>query len=104
MHREILVTADPALLLEPEPLPEDALKREGLDTGALVGVSVREPGAAAPDIGEQAYHKLLANAADFMVDRSTPTWCSCRWSPRWWTPSTPRRRSHRWPTPTAPPC
>jgi polysaccharide pyruvyl transferase CsaB len=70
VHREILVTADPALLLEPEPLPEDALKREGLDTGRqLVGVSVREPGAAAPDISEHAYHKLLADAADFMVDR-----------------------------------
>jgi polysaccharide pyruvyl transferase CsaB len=70
VRREILVTADPALLLEPEPLPKDALKREGLDHGRqLVGVSVREPGAAAPDIGEQAYHKLLADAADFMVDR-----------------------------------
>jgi polysaccharide pyruvyl transferase WcaK-like protein len=30
---------------------------------------VREPGAAAPDISEQAYHKLLADVADFMVDR-----------------------------------
>jgi polysaccharide pyruvyl transferase CsaB len=70
VHREILVTADPALLLEPEPLPKDVLKREGLDSGRqLVGVSVREPGAAAPDISEQAYHKLLADAADFMVDR-----------------------------------
>jgi polysaccharide pyruvyl transferase WcaK-like protein len=70
VHREILVTADPALLLEPEPLPKDALKREGLDNGRqLVGVSVREPGAAAPDIGEHAYHKLLADAADFIVDR-----------------------------------
>jgi polysaccharide pyruvyl transferase CsaB len=70
VRREILVTADPALLLEPEPLPKDVLKRDGLDNGRhLVGVSVREPGAAAPDIGEQAYHKLLADAADFMVDR-----------------------------------
>jgi polysaccharide pyruvyl transferase CsaB len=70
VHREILVTADPALLLEPELLPKDALKREGLDNGRqLVGISVREPGAAAPDIGAQAYHKLLADAADFMVDR-----------------------------------
>ena len=70
VHREVLVTADPALLLEPEPLPKDVLKREGLDSGRqLVGMSVREPGAAAPDISEQAYHKLLADAADFMVDR-----------------------------------
>jgi polysaccharide pyruvyl transferase CsaB len=70
VQREIVVTADPALLLEPEPLPQDALKREGLDKArTLVGMSVREPGAAAPDISEQAYHKLLADAADFMVDR-----------------------------------
>jgi polysaccharide pyruvyl transferase WcaK-like protein len=70
LHREIIVTADPALLLEPEPLAKDALKREGLDHGRhLVGLSVREPGAAAPEISEQAYHKLLADTADFMVDR-----------------------------------
>jgi polysaccharide pyruvyl transferase WcaK-like protein len=69
VHREIEVTADPALLLEPEPLPADALKREGLDGRRLVGVSVREPGAAAPDIDERHYHALLANTADYMVDR-----------------------------------
>jgi polysaccharide pyruvyl transferase WcaK-like protein len=32
-------------------------------------MSVREPGAAAPDISERAYHQLLADVADFMVDR-----------------------------------
>ena len=67
---EIVVSADPALLLEPEPIAGDALKREGLDSERhLIGMSVREPGAAAPDISPQAYHKLLADAADFMVDR-----------------------------------
>jgi polysaccharide pyruvyl transferase WcaK-like protein len=35
----------------------------------LVGFSVREPGPAAPDIDPEAYHALLANSADFMVDR-----------------------------------
>jgi polysaccharide pyruvyl transferase CsaB len=69
VHREIEITADPALLLEPEPLPPDVLKREGLDGRRLVGVSVREPGVAAPDINESHYHALLANAADYMVDR-----------------------------------
>jgi len=70
VHRDIEVTADPALLLEPEPLPPDALKHEGLEgRHRLVGVSVREPGVAAPDIDEQHYHGLLANAADYMVDR-----------------------------------
>jgi polysaccharide pyruvyl transferase CsaB len=70
VKREILVTADPALLFEPEPLPEGALTREGLDDKRrLIGMSVREPGAAAPDIDQNVYHALLANAADFMVER-----------------------------------
>jgi polysaccharide pyruvyl transferase CsaB len=66
----IEITADPALLLEPEPLPEDSLMREGLDLShRLIGVSVREPGVAAPDLDVRHYHSLLANAADYMVDR-----------------------------------
>jgi polysaccharide pyruvyl transferase CsaB len=70
VHVDIGVTADPALLLKPEPVPADALKREGMDTKRpLVGMSVREPGAAAPEISERAYHQLLADVADFMVDR-----------------------------------
>lgn len=68
--REIVVTADPAFLLEPDALPVGALEREGLDTGRrLIGMSVREPGVAAPDIDQNVYHGLLANAADFMVER-----------------------------------
>lgn len=70
VKKEIIVTADPALLMEPEPLPEGALASEALDHDKkLVGISVREPGAAAPDIDEKVYHGLLANAADFIVDR-----------------------------------
>lgn len=68
--REITVTADPALLIVAQPLPPEALKRDGLDAShRLVGFSVREPGPAAPDINVDHYHSLLANAADFMVDR-----------------------------------
>jgi polysaccharide pyruvyl transferase CsaB len=68
--RDIEVTADPAFLLEPEPLAADALQREGLNQNRrLIGLSVREPGSAAPDIDETHYHALLANAADYMVDR-----------------------------------
>ena len=70
VHRDILVTADPALLLRQEKLPAGALRSEGMNRRRrLVGMSVREPGAAAPDLSEQHYHALLANAADFMVDR-----------------------------------
>lgn len=67
---EIIVTADPAFLLEPEPLPENTLKLEKMNSGRrLFGMSVREPGGAAPDLSDIAYHELLANAADFIIDR-----------------------------------
>jgi polysaccharide pyruvyl transferase CsaB len=68
--REIELTADPAFLLEPDPLPADALRAEGVDFDReLVGFSVREPGPAAPDIDPDDYYSLLANAADFVVER-----------------------------------
>jgi polysaccharide pyruvyl transferase CsaB len=70
VSREITITADPALLLRPEPLPDDVLRCEGLEGRTrLVGMSVREPGLAAPDINQDSYHALLANAADYIVDR-----------------------------------
>ncbi|MDT8387825.1 MAG: polysaccharide pyruvyl transferase family protein [Thiogranum sp.] len=70
VHREIIVTADPVQLARPEALPAGTLKSEGLaGRERLVGMSVREPGVAAPDIDQNMYHALLANAADFMVDR-----------------------------------
>jgi polysaccharide pyruvyl transferase CsaB len=70
VDKEVRVTADPALLLKPEPLPKDALRREGIDHGRrLIGASVREPGPAAPDIDMDHCHSLFANAADFIADR-----------------------------------
>jgi polysaccharide pyruvyl transferase CsaB len=53
-----------------ETLPRNILKIEGLEgRKRLIGMSVREPGVAAPDLDPNMYHALLANAADFMVDR-----------------------------------
>jgi polysaccharide pyruvyl transferase CsaB len=70
INREIHLTADPALLLTPRELPLEAIKAEGVEFERhLVGFSVREPGPAAPDIDPEEYYALLANAADFMVDR-----------------------------------
>jgi polysaccharide pyruvyl transferase CsaB len=67
---EIIVTADPAFLLEAEPISIDVINREHLEAGQrLVGMSVREPGGAAPDLKDMSYHELLANAADFIIDR-----------------------------------
>ena len=68
--REIQLTADPAFLLEPEELPLGALEAEGVRFDRpVVGFSVREPGPAAPDIDPEIYYALLANAADFVVER-----------------------------------
>jgi polysaccharide pyruvyl transferase CsaB len=70
VEQEIIVTADPAFLLQPDSLAIGALEREGLESGhRLIGMSVREPGVAAPDIDQNVYHSLLANAADYMVER-----------------------------------
>jgi polysaccharide pyruvyl transferase CsaB len=68
--QDIHLVADPAFLLEPGELAVGALKSEGVRVDRdLVGFSVREPGPAAPDIDPDEYHALLANTADFMVDR-----------------------------------
>jgi polysaccharide pyruvyl transferase WcaK-like protein len=71
IEQDIVVTADPALLLEPAPFPLERLGREGLGDGRrrLVGVSVRERGGAAAEMPEGDFHELLATAADFIVER-----------------------------------
>ncbi len=71
VDRQIHLTADPALLLEPEPLTlDEILSAEAIDPKArLIGMSVREPGPAAPSLRVEHYHRLVANVADFMVDR-----------------------------------
>jgi polysaccharide pyruvyl transferase WcaK-like protein len=70
VRHDMQVTADPALLLSPEPFTREMLEAEGIRTDRhLVGISVREPGPAAPDLKELEYHALIANAADFIADR-----------------------------------
>lgn len=70
VRRRVHITADPAFLLEPEEFTGELRSREnGRRRRCLVGVSVREPGPAAPDLDEEHYHSLLAAAADFLVDR-----------------------------------
>jgi len=68
--REIQLTADPALLLRHVDLPLDRVMAEGVEFERhLVGFSVRERGPAAPDIDPEEYYALLANSADYIVDR-----------------------------------
>jgi polysaccharide pyruvyl transferase CsaB len=70
VEKELVVTGDPALLLQAEPFTEDMLRAEGIAPGQrLVGMSVREPGDAAPDLRAARYHELVADAADFIVER-----------------------------------
>ncbi|HXV28085.1 MAG TPA: polysaccharide pyruvyl transferase family protein [bacterium] len=70
VNQEIEVTGDPALLLKPQNFSKDMLKKEGINPEMqLVGFSVREPGPAAPQLNVEQYHAILANAADFMVER-----------------------------------
>lgn len=70
VNQEIEITSDPGLLLKPQAFTKDMLKKEGIDPdNHLVGFSVREPGPAAPDLNIEQYHAILANAADFMVER-----------------------------------
>jgi polysaccharide pyruvyl transferase CsaB len=71
VERDIAVTADPAVLLEREPLTtEEIVRAEAIDPEArLIGFSVREPGPAAPNLSVEHYHRLVANAADFMINR-----------------------------------
>ena len=68
--RDIEVTADPGFLLASSDFTGEMLKNEGIDPEiTLVGFSVREPGPAAPDLNVDHYHGVLANAADFIVER-----------------------------------
>ena len=70
VSNEIHLTADPALLLKYVELPLDRVKAEGVEFERhLVGFSVRERGPAAPNIDPEEYYSLLANSADFIVDR-----------------------------------
>jgi polysaccharide pyruvyl transferase CsaB len=69
VDQEVIVTADPALLLESAP-GRDALEREGIrGDRRLVGMSVREPGGAAAEVEDGVYHSLLAHAGDYAADR-----------------------------------
>jgi polysaccharide pyruvyl transferase CsaB len=64
------VTADPALLLEPLPFTDEMLARESLPTDrVLIGFSVRERGGAAPDLDGARYHEIIADVADYCVNR-----------------------------------
>ncbi|WP_432829063.1 polysaccharide pyruvyl transferase family protein [Dactylosporangium sp. CA-092794] len=65
----VTVTADPALLLQPEEFDAGIL-RDSLPPGRrVVGMSVREPGRAAQHLAADEYHQLLAQVGDFIVHR-----------------------------------
>jgi polysaccharide pyruvyl transferase CsaB len=64
------VTADPALLLESLPFTDEMLAREAVPADVpLVGFSIRERGGAAPALESAAYHELMADVADYCIQR-----------------------------------
>ena len=64
--------------MKPQPFTKEILKKEGIDSdNHLVGFSVREPGPAAPDLNIEQYHAILANTADYMVERFDITAWEC---------------------------
>jgi polysaccharide pyruvyl transferase CsaB len=70
VESDIVVTADPALLLQPAELPLEILQREHLEAGRrLVALSVRDGGTPASETADLEFHALLATAADFIVQR-----------------------------------
>jgi len=71
ISREVILTADPAVLIEGEALNHEALSyAEAFNPqNRLIALSVRELGPAAPDIDIAHYHRLVANSADFLIDR-----------------------------------
>jgi polysaccharide pyruvyl transferase CsaB len=67
---DVEITADPALLLRAESFSETQLRLEGIPRGRpLLGMSLREPGLAAPGLEAEASHGVLAHIADFAADR-----------------------------------
>jgi polysaccharide pyruvyl transferase CsaB len=67
---DVEVTADPAFLLDAERFSEAQLGVEGIPCSRrLVGLSLREPGLAAPDLDPDGYHAVLAHIADFVAER-----------------------------------
>jgi polysaccharide pyruvyl transferase CsaB len=69
VEKEVTVTADPAVLLQPR--DSSALDEQGLRNSGrrLVGMSVREPGGAASEVEDGVYHRLLAHAGDYAAER-----------------------------------
>ncbi|MEV7228732.1 polysaccharide pyruvyl transferase family protein [Polymorphospora sp. NPDC051019] len=70
LTRPVTVTADPALMLEPEQFDLGILHGDRLpEQRRLMGMSVREPGRAAESLDPAEYHRLLAHVGDFLVHR-----------------------------------
>lgn len=69
VDKPVQLTADPALLLRAERRRGGVAREAPRGSRHLVGFSVREPGGAAPDLHIDHYHALVANAADYVIDR-----------------------------------
>ena len=67
--RDVSISLDPAFLLDPE-LVDDRLRDHLAGVRVpLVGISVREPGPACPNLAAIPYHRYVAALADHVVRR-----------------------------------
>ncbi|MBD3317565.1 MAG: polysaccharide pyruvyl transferase [Chitinivibrionales bacterium] len=70
VRRRILLTADPAVSFMPSNHPVDLRSMPEIDEKRrLIGMSVRDAGPATKNINEKHYQEILADSADFMVER-----------------------------------
>ncbi|MFW6253494.1 MAG: polysaccharide pyruvyl transferase family protein [Chitinivibrionales bacterium] len=70
LQREVVLTADPAFRNHyPITQIENQDSGQRQPSRRRIGMSVREPGPAAPDINEHSYQQMLADSADFIVER-----------------------------------
>lgn len=105
VRREIVVTADPALLLRPEPMPSVALPAEAVEwKGRWSGCRC---------VSRAARHRISARRSTISCSPTRPTswWtvtarksCSCRWSAASSTCSTAMPSSHACCGRSAPQC
>jgi polysaccharide pyruvyl transferase WcaK-like protein len=78
VERELTVTADPALLLTPQPFTEEMMRQEGLPPDTrLVGMSVRRRNSTRATITRCSPTSRTSSPGAW-----TRTWSSCRWNAR----------------------
>jgi hypothetical protein len=92
LHRDGGRDRRPGAASSPRAPLRGVLKHEGLEgRRRLIGMSVREPGVAAPDLTRRFTTRSSPTPPTSWSTATTRTWCSCPWSARCSTRSTATR-------------